>query len=176
MRVGSAALLGLALAPAIALFTLPTSAWGGQSSPKVEEDLVQETVRSLATVVDREYLDPDVAERVKDALLVRLADGRYLRARTVELLAIMLTDDLYELTSDKHLRVSAVRAPDPDPSSAQTSDDSRERRGRRSNFGIEQVRILGGTSDISISPFFIDRKKRATRSRRQCNCCETPMH
>lgn len=126
-----------------------------QSIGPLDRHFIQETVRSLAAVVEREYFDPDVAARVNDALLAQLDDGRYLQASTLESLATILTNDLYELTSDKHLAVSVVRSPDAVSPTAQASDNSREVRGRRSNFGVEHIQILGGNVGyLSISYFF----------------------
>ena len=77
----------------------------------VEPAFVRETVEALGGALMREYFDPEVAARASEALQKRLAGGRYQKVPTIEALAKTLTEDLYAMTNDKHLRVSpAVEA------------------------------------------------------------------
>jgi C-terminal processing protease CtpA/Prc len=92
--------------------------------------------------VHREYVDADAAARVDTSLRQWLAEGRYAGAETPEALAVMLTRDLFELTRDKHLSVAVV--PERASIPANHSDESRETRARRSNFGIQRVEIMAG--------------------------------
>jgi C-terminal processing protease CtpA/Prc len=128
---------------------------GWQSNGQVDLDFIRETVRSLAAVVQREYFDPDVAARVDEELRARLDDGRYSEATTLESLAAMLTDNLYELTSDKHLAVTIPQPKDSDPATGEANNDLRRVRGRRSNFGVEHIQILtGNVGYLNITYFF----------------------
>ncbi len=139
----------------LTLSTVSTQASSWQSNGPVDRDFIQETVRSLAAVVEKEYFDPDVAARVDEALRARLNEGRYLQASTLESLAAILTDDLYELTSDKHIAVSIAQSTDPASPTAETSNDPRQVRGRRSNFGVEHMQILSGNVGyLNVTYFF----------------------
>jgi hypothetical protein len=127
--IGRAVGLGLGLA-----FMLPAM--------PLDRELVQETVTSLSQVVQREYVDAEAAARADASLRQWLAEDRYAAAQTPDALAGMLTRDLFELTRDKHLSVAVV----PERASMPTtqSDESRETRARRSNFGVKRVEILAG--------------------------------
>jgi hypothetical protein len=121
----------------------------------LDRDLIKGTVESLAEVVRREYMDPGVAARVDALLRQKLADETYLDAATPEALAASLTKDLLAATHDKHLAVKVV--PDVSAGTAATlnSEESREERGRRSNFGVQRVEILPGNMGyVNITAFF----------------------
>ena len=113
--------------------------------PGVELDsvLVRETVQTVASVVKREYFDPDVASRADGALRRGLRENRYADIDSGEALAETITEVLYEVTQDKHLAVTYIR---PDEEVERISPEARARareaRGRRSNFGVERVQIL----------------------------------
>jgi C-terminal processing protease CtpA/Prc len=123
----------------LALTVIPAaSPASGQPADRLDEALITDTVESLATVVNREYFDPDVAARVAISVRERLAQGRYRNAETVESLAGQLTRDLFEVTKDKHLAVEVIR------STLNSSDEARDVRGRRENFGVQRVEVLAG--------------------------------
>jgi Arc/MetJ family transcription regulator len=110
----------------------------------IDPALVRETVEALATVVNREYVDADVAARVDASLRRSLADGRYAGVRTLEALRAALTSELFAMTQDKHLAVALTPEGGPGPTSTASADDAREVVARRSNFGIRRVEILPG--------------------------------
>jgi C-terminal processing protease CtpA/Prc len=117
----------------------------GQTSPsgRLESEFIRTTVDTLATVIRREYMDPDVAVRVDTYLRRRVADGVYVDAATPEALARALTADLFAETKDKHLAVNVIRDVPPDAPAAR-SDGSRLDGVRRSNAGVRRVEILAG--------------------------------
>lgn len=101
----------------------------------------QEMVKQLAAVIEREYFDQAVAERVGAALREGSTAGKYADIQDSRTLAAKLTGDLYELTHDKHLAVAVITH---DAPKAQASDESREARARRTNAGFQKVEILSG--------------------------------
>jgi C-terminal processing protease CtpA/Prc len=126
----------------IALGLLPAEVAGQAPASEVDRELVQNTVDNLATIVQREYFDADVATRVDTSLRQRLIEGRYDRAPTHESLAKLLTNDLFELTHDKHLSVGVVQAEQSLDFSDERAKRSRDARGRQENFGVQRVEIL----------------------------------
>ncbi len=127
-----------------AIGTLPTDVAGQPPAGQFDRKFVRKTVESLAKIVQREYFDSDLAARVDASLKERLAQGRYAEVTTPELLAKMLTRDLFAVTQDKHLAVEMVRDVKSTAASAKRTAPSREARGRRENFGVQRVEILAG--------------------------------
>ncbi len=108
----------------------------------LDEELLRETVETVATVVDREYFDVQMAARAAHIVREGLAEGRYDRAETLEVLTELLTRDLFEATDDKNLVVAAIPYRSLRSSSAPEAD--RGVRGRRENFGVQLAEVLAG--------------------------------
>ena len=117
---------------------------GEQSGePKLDHEFVYKSVESVAATVDREYFDAAIATQVASSLRKRLADGGYGEVKTLKSLAEKLTQDLFDITKDKHLAVTVVEQ----HSLSSTSTDPDVNRGmnaRRTNFGVQRVEILAG--------------------------------
>lgn len=130
--------------------------------------MVASTVTSLGEVVKREYIDPDVAEKVDAMLRQSLAGSRYAAASTAEMLAGALARDLYAGTYDKHLAVNVVRtspAATPERSAAE-ADAARALGARRSNYGVRKIEILrGDVGYLDLLNFYRPEEARGARSR-----------
>jgi retinol-binding protein 3 len=74
-------------------------------------------IASVATALDSAYVFPDVATRMNDTIRVRLARGEYDRETSGFAFALRLTNDLIDVSHDKHLGVDYRVAGFP-PSSA----------------------------------------------------------
>ncbi|MFL5622761.1 MAG: S41 family peptidase [Gemmatimonadaceae bacterium] len=72
----------------------------------------QTVVDSIATLLDRMYVFPDVATRMNADLRKRIERGEFNRVADPSTFAQMLTQDLQAISHDKHLRVR-LRASDP---------------------------------------------------------------
>jgi retinol-binding protein 3 len=68
-------------------------------------------VRLLARQIGSEYVFPEVASKLEETLLDRLAQGAYDRLQSAGDLAQILTGDLREVAKDKHLGVELRLAP-----------------------------------------------------------------
>jgi C-terminal processing protease CtpA/Prc len=117
---------------------------GQQPASQVDRELIRTTVENLATIVQREYFDPDVAANVSTSLRGWLAEGRYAGTPTLQSLADMLTRDLFAMTSDQHLAVAVVQEKGPTGTLVEPAVSSRQVRGQRENFGTQRVEILAG--------------------------------
>ncbi len=106
--------------------------------------MVRETVETVAEVVDREYFDRGVASQVKENLRERLQLGHYTAIESAQELAVLLTEHLHALTTDKHLSVNYIPPDDETRVSSEAREQSRELRARRQNYGAEHIQILPG--------------------------------
>ncbi len=152
-----------------AIGALSTDVAGQPPASQVDREFVRKTVESLATIVQREYFDPDVAARVDASLRQRLVQGRYAEVPTLESLAKMLTRDLFVVTRDKHLTVAVVREVQSTAAPAKRAGPSREARGRRENFGVQRVEILAGNVGyLNLTHFYRLEEARDTLSAAMC--------
>jgi retinol-binding protein 3 len=115
----------------------------GQDRP-VDRNLIRETVESLAKLIGDEYFDAETAERVGERLQEQLAAGRYDDVPSLPALAKKLTDDLFEVTKDKHLAVFVSHPADKDEDGDKKPAASRQEQGRQANFGVKHVEVLSG--------------------------------
>ena len=139
-------------------------ALGRQRNDGLDRTVVRDAVESLATVVDREYFDAEVAARVAQRLREKLAQGSYSGVQTLKSLADMLSRDLFEVTNDKHLVVAIVQDRTSTPAST-ASDEDREVRARRANFGVQGVDVLAGNVGyLNLTSFYRPEEARETIS------------
>ena len=122
----------------------------------------REIVSTVLTLLRAHYVFPDRAEQAATAVQEKMAAGDYDELDEITL-ASRLTDDLYEVCRDKHLRVRAGGGPGPGPARPGKAPagppngqdhgepaDHEERvlamrqRGRLDNFGIHRVERLAG--------------------------------
>ncbi len=112
--------------------------------PAIEEETIRTIVTEAADVIRREYFDEKTADKVATELKGKLAKGSYLYTDSPELLAQIITKDIYDWTHDKHLALIAPAKQmdllDLDPK----SDKSRELSAKRMNYGLNRVEILEG--------------------------------
>ena len=135
------ALIGLLFARWLALPALVSAEQGG---PVLDNRFILETVNSVGDTIYEQYFDVNVAAAVARVLKRRLAEGRYASVATHEMIASKLTEDLFELTRDKHLAVTVSRNQPTDTAADSEADDSRAPTARRTNFGVQRVEILAG--------------------------------
>jgi hypothetical protein len=106
--------------------------------------LIATTVREL----NNRYVFPDVAKRVGDALMAKLNAKEYDATNDGHALAKKLTEDLFALTKDAHVRYQYSPMPMPPRSAAQQPSEAEVAADKldaaRRNFGFERVERLPG--------------------------------
>jgi len=107
-----------------------------------KESVVKEASRHL---MDR-YVFPDVGERCAKHLVARMSEGGFDSVSDPEEFARLLTEELYTVAHDKHLRIRAR----PRTESAAEADDPflrayrRRRSAKEGNFGFAKAEVLEG--------------------------------
>jgi C-terminal processing protease CtpA/Prc len=114
----------------------------------VDADTRREVVENVARALEDYYVFPDVAQKMGETLRAQLAAHAYDDLTTSDALCDRLTDDLQELSRDKHLRVRFSEEarvygnPNEDYSPEDVAAWLDE--ARRDNFGFYKVERLPG--------------------------------
>lgn len=102
-----------------------------------------QVIRGAMAKVEQNYVFPDVGRKMSAAVAARAARGEYASIISAVPLAQKLTDDLREVSHDKHLHFEfderGVPDGEPDPSSAE-----QRRQMASANFGFSKVERLDG--------------------------------
>lgn len=124
-------------------------------------------VRALVRALRSTYVFPDVAEEIIDVLESNLSAGEYGRAMRASEFARRLTADLRSVNDDRHL--AAWPTPPASERIAVGMDrDFLRARGRESNYGFVETRILSGNvgylrlSNFSLDELYDDARLAAT--------------
>ena len=119
-------------------------------------------VEGAIAQLERYYVFPDVAKRMGDAIRAKLAAGAYDSYANGMSFALRLTEDLREVSKDKHLRLGFSARPLPPepaggPRDPSPEDRERERREMEGvNCGFEKAELLPGNVGYLKFDFFGD--------------------
>lgn len=119
-----------------------------QAAESLDRGMRAETVNAVADLLVKRYTFPDVAEKMAAALRNKLSRGDYDSITDGGSLAARLTQDLREISHDKHLGVNfspeelqpGKRASEPTPEEAAAFREVQ----RRENGGVDKVELLPG--------------------------------
>jgi C-terminal processing protease CtpA/Prc len=132
------------------------------SAPAVDQATVGRIVDAAIKSLDEQYVFPEVATKMGEALRSRQKNGEYAEIKTGPELASLLTRHLQEVSKDKHLRVrfSADKAnPSPAKSGPTPEMLARSRAmAAKSNAGFRKVERLPGNVGYIAFDFFADAK------------------
>jgi retinol-binding protein 3 len=107
-------------------------------------NLIAATVREL----NNRYVFPETAKRAGDALMAKLKAKEYDAINDGQALAKKLTDDLFALTKDAHVRYQYSPAPMPQRPSGQQATEAEivaeQLDAAQKNFGVERIERLPG--------------------------------
>src|SRR6266576_3174242 len=104
----------------------------------------REIVTKAMELLRANYVFPDQAERAAAAIEARLEAGEYDGLDEITL-TDRVTDDLQDITGDKHLRLRLGGGPGPRREPPKRPNREKMRKmGRLDNFGIRRVERLGG--------------------------------
>jgi hypothetical protein len=128
------------------LITSPSLA----NEQKLDETERQAVVEGISQQLTDNYIFPEVAERMAKKLRKNQKKGAYRDIDDVQLFAQRLTDDLLEVSQDKHIRVIfdpqgiARQREAITPEQEQQLYADRVARNRMTNFGFNEVKIMDG--------------------------------
>jgi hypothetical protein len=123
----------------------------GQTSPDpLTSEEISEVVDSISTILDREYVFPEIGKSIKDHLKESHANGKFNSIKDPQEFAQVLTNVVRSINDDKHLRVSFNPEMIAQWNNAVSEEDSlaieaqQRRRGQLNNYGFSEVKILDG--------------------------------
>ena len=103
-------------------------------------------VEAIATKLEAEYVFPDIAKEMGDAIRARAAQGEYGAVPSGELLAEKLTADLRDVSHDKHLEVIYQAEGAHDEPAQPSAEDMKSWReaAAKDNFGFDRTERMDG--------------------------------
>jgi len=122
---------------------------GGQEDKPIDSKMQAEIIDSIAQALNEVYVFPDVAKKMEKYLRKQYKDKSYADLTGMQDFTRKLTEDLQEISKDKHLHVHFVS----DEIIAQQvandtlTDEAKKKElaeARRDNFGFKEVKILEG--------------------------------
>jgi hypothetical protein len=122
----------------------------GQDESKPASDAFKATaIDSISWALNKTYVFEDVAKRMEEHLRDKLGSGDYDDVQTIQEFALQLTEDMREVSGDRHLGVRYVS--DEDVAAFQEDDEDPDvahkrafERGRKTNFGFRKLEIMDG--------------------------------
>jgi len=103
----------------------------------------RDVLSSLAQALESRYVLPDMARQLAAAVRAKQKAGAYNNVTTAPELARVVTDDLFSVAHDKHLRVAFNRLPMPSGPSGPLTPQMLDQQ-RKENGAIPKVEILDG--------------------------------
>ena len=105
----------------------------------------EKVIQSVSRLLSDNYVYPEVAERMGNALRKHWDEGDYEAITGPVLFADRLTGDLFSIAHDKHLRVRYDGQTNEErQAGSRGSRGSRLERARKDNFGFHNVKVLEG--------------------------------
>jgi len=113
-----------------------------QSCTNSEKPPVSLVIASFLELLEEKYVFPDVTEQVREVLEQRLRNGEYESVKDSQHFASILTEHVYEILKDKHVRV--YFAPSRKIVSDNESSLDRNEFLQRTNYAFRRVERLSG--------------------------------
>ncbi|PWW02764.1 peptidase S41-like protein [Paenibacillus cellulosilyticus] len=114
------------------------------TSINLNDVFIANTVESLGALLLDYYIFPNTAEIMKNSLLEKLSRGDYDKDESGFTLAKKITEDLQEISNDKHLAFSFSEAILPLQQHDPINNEDLLLRQKRNNYGFERVERLPG--------------------------------
>ncbi len=106
-------------------------------------------VEAAATVLQKQYVFPDTAQKMASLIRRNLKTGKYAVIDDPRAFAARLTEDLRSISRDRHLgvrfapeRILEIRTPD--PAKKKAAEEFQKKASRMENYGFQEVRLLEG--------------------------------
>jgi len=106
-------------------------------------------VEAVATVLQKQYVYPEVAGKMSNLIRKNLKSGKYLPIKEPRAFAQRLTEDLRSISHDRHLgvryapeRITEMKTPD--EAKRKAAQEFQKKLDRIDNYGFKEVKILDG--------------------------------
>lgn len=90
----------------VMLRAIPPGMTADQMHLKIDSATRQRVIEGAIAALDEYYVYPETAKKMNEALLARQKKGEYNSVGDADAFAMMLTDNLQEVSHDRHLRVN----------------------------------------------------------------------
>jgi len=107
----------------------------------LDNNITEETVRSVARILSETYIDPAVGKAMADTILAHLSGGVYAEAKKTGQLADMLTEDAVAVSRDDHVWIAATN---PMHQQSTYPENRPIEELQRENYHFRKVEILPG--------------------------------
>jgi hypothetical protein len=139
------------LAVFLLVLGLALTGWAEEKkAPALTKKDKKEVIGKVSELLNKNYIFPETAKKIEDYLKKKLKKGQYKKLNDVDEFSRQLTEDLREVSKDKHLwvrhdpdmvkRLRKYEKNDRDPDVIKRM----LRYSQRRNFGFQEVKILSG--------------------------------
>jgi hypothetical protein len=106
-------------------------------------------VEAVATILQKQYVFPEVARKMGDLIKKNLKAGKYLPIDDPLAFAMKLTEDLRSISRDRHLGVRYMperirEMKTPDEAKKKAAEEYQKKLDRIDNYGFKEIMILSG--------------------------------
>ena len=124
--------------------TAPSAQAAAAPTKEIDARVRSDVLSSLARALESRYVLPEVAKNLAAAVRAKQKADAYKTVTSAPEFARVLTDDLYSVAHDRHLRITFNRGPIPSASPAAPPSPQMLNELRKENRAIPKVEILEG--------------------------------
>ena len=143
----------------IALYasTAKTSEIQETYNTNISQEDVQISIEETLNVLDDVYIYPEKTKAIHDEIIKRMNNGDYKFIKTKQEFVDKISDDLIEVSKDRHLSVMLVKPNEVKPTHVLTETKDE----RKYNFAFQKVEVLSGNIGyVKFNKFYQDKEAR----------------
>lgn len=110
----------------------------------MSKDLIEDTIKSLANLLEKFYIFPDLAEKIRVDLFEKLSEGEYIEDANGNTFSKVITNQMQKISNDFHLNLYFTEEILPLKSNDFDMNESTRLRLKIKNYGFEKVERLPG--------------------------------
>ena len=118
------------------------------------KELIDDTIKSLANLLEELYIFPDIAEKIRIDLFERLSKGEYIEVINGNTFSDVITNQMQKISNDRHLNLYFSEEKIPHKANDNGMSECVQLRLKLYNYGFEKVeRLQGNIGYLSINEF-----------------------
>jgi hypothetical protein len=129
------------------------------NNTNISQDDVQKSIEETLDVLDDVYVYPEKTKAIHDEIIKRMNNGDYKLIKTKQEFVDKISDDLFEISKDRHLSVMLVKPDEVEPTHVliETKDE------RKYNFAFQRIEVLNGNIGyVKFNKFYQDEEAQIT--------------